>query len=180
MSIIIDIQFCKDAKNSFIPKEVAVLSLDCNHLAHWIVLPPYRATKLPLKIRNENKWLRQSLHGLDWDEGTVSRKALCENLQQITKNYDKVYVRGEEKKKFLDTIILNDVINLESNEDNPAFKELPWNDSYCMIHALRMANVGFNCALNNTHRLKKWLLEQPNDLAINEQFGDLEDIIGDI
>lgn len=176
MDLVIDIQCCRDAKNNIIPKEVAVISLQGNHLAHWIVLPPYSAKKLPLKIRDENKWLRQSLHGIDWEEGFVSKKILYENLRNITKNYDKVYIRGNEKKKLLENIILNEIINLEEDEDTPSFSKLPWDDSFCVMHATRMTHVAFQCAFNHATRLKKYLLTQRKEKE-NEQFGDIADFI---
>lgn len=179
MDLVIDIQCCKDAKSSFVAKEVAVVSIEGNHIAHWLVLPPYSAKKLPINIRAENKWLRQSLHGLDWEEGFITKTALHANLNQITKNFDKVYVRGKEKKRILEKIILNEIINLEEDTDNPSFDSLPWNDSFCLIHSTRMTHVAYNCALNYANRLRNWLREQPLDLTINknEQFTDIEDII---
>ena len=101
MDLVIDVQCCKDAKGEFVPKEVAVVSIDGQHIAHWLVLPPYSAKKLPLNIRWENKCLRQSHHGIDWDEGFVTRSSLYAHLQQLTKHFDKIYVRGKEKKKLL-------------------------------------------------------------------------------
>ena len=74
MNLIIDIQCCKDSKKGFIPKEVAAVSSEGNHIGHWIVLPPCLAQKLPFDIRAENKWLRQSLHGIDWKDGLITKK----------------------------------------------------------------------------------------------------------
>lgn len=177
MDLVIDIQFCKGAKNIFIPKEVAVVTLEADQISHWIVLPPHSAKRLSQNIREENKWLCQSFHGIDWDEGFISKTNLIHQLRKITKHFEKVFVRGKEKKKFLEQIILNEIVNLEEQEDAPSFDNLPWNDSFCMIHATRMTHVAFTCALNNATRLKKWLLLQPKDLGKDEQFTDIQSFI---
>ena len=175
MDLVIDIQCCKDAKNHVVPKEVALISLQGNHLAHWIVLPPYPARRLTVQTREENKWLRQSLHGIDWDEGFTSRKVVQDQLREITKNYDKVYVRGKEKKNLLENILLNGIINLEEDDENPAFGSLPWDDSFCIFHATRMTHVAFQCAYNHVVRLKKYLLDERK--KTDEQLGDITSFI---
>lgn len=54
MDIIVDIQFCKDCNDKSIPKEIAVISLEDNFIAHWLVLPPYSLKKLGDKSRQQN------------------------------------------------------------------------------------------------------------------------------
>lgn len=182
MDLVIDIQCCKDAKKNSLLKEIAVLTVEGDHVAHWIVLPPYSAKKLPSEVRRENQWLAKNYHGLDWDDGFVYKSALYRNLISITKNFGRVFVRGGEKKKLLENIISNEIINLEGDEDHPAFHDLKWIDSFCMYHSSKLNHISYRCAFNNAVRLRNWLREQPKDSTSlhDEQFRDFTDTLFDL
>ena len=83
MDIVVDIQCVKDFKNRAIPKEVAVLSLDQNFTGHWIVPPNSKITTLCQEVREENDWLSQNYHVLDWLDQGASAKVLFKNLEEI-------------------------------------------------------------------------------------------------
>lgn len=160
MDLVVDIQCVMNVNNTYIPKEVALLSLADAYIGHWIVAPPYSAKKLPISVKRTNKWLSRNKHGLEWEDGFITRPALVSHLREICKNVEKVYVRGAEKKKILENIILNEIINLEEDEEEkiPSFADLAWSNTYCILHASRPnASVAFSCALNNAVRLKNWL-----------------------
>lgn len=99
MDLVIDIQCCMSADNSHLMKEVAVLSLTNDYVGHWLITPPYTAKKLPIDIRKTNKWLSLHKHGIEWEDGYITKPAFINHLRQISKNFEKVYVRGREKKK---------------------------------------------------------------------------------
>lgn len=174
MEFVIDIQCLKDANDEVIPKEVAVLALDNEYIAHWIIAPPCNAHKLPEQARKQNIWLSRNHHCLDWNDGEIARKTLYKNLQEISKHACKVYVRGREKTNILKNAMSCEIINLEDNEKAPSFSNLPWQSQYCLFHALKQSYLTYACALNNASRLKVWLKtnkqENPSDFAF---FSDL-------
>lgn len=174
MDLVADIQCVMNANNVHVPKEVSVVSLSDEYIGHWIIAPPYTGKKLPNNVKTTNKWLFRNKHGLEWEDGYMTKPALVNHLREITKNFDKIYVRGAEKKKILESLVFNDVINLEEDQEEryPAFNELMWSSARCILHASRrQSSVTHSCALNRAVRLKNWLKStREND----EQLRNLE------
>lgn len=170
MDLIVDVQFCKDARNRNISKEVGVISLKENFLAHWIIAPPHSIGKLSTDIRQQNSWLHKNCHGIVWADGDVSQTRVKKNLQEILKNAEKIYVRGREKAVFLQELTANEIVNLEVDDDCPPFAKLTWVNTYCFYHATKSGYLSLNCALNNAAKLKFWL-----EKSKNEQFRDFAD-----
>ena len=164
--IIVDIQFCKDCNDKSIPKEIAVISLEDNFIAHWLVLPPYSLKKLDDKSRRQNNWLHKNHHGTTWAEEDVTQKRVRENLKDIFEYSGKLYVRGRDKVLFLQDFSTNEIINLEENDACPSFHDLIWTNTYCMYHAAKFSYLSLHCALNNAAKLKNHLK------SLNEQSGD--------
>lgn len=179
MDLVFDIQCVMNANNIHIPKEVAVVSMSDDYIGHWVVSPPYTGKKLPNIVKTTNKWLSRNKHGLEWEDGYITKPALINHLREITKNFDKIYVRGSEKKKILESIVFNEVINLEEEreENFPNFATLAWSSTCCIFHSSRRkATVSFSCALNKAIRLKNWLKTlREND----EQLRNIECALGD-
>ena len=65
MDIVVDIQCFKDSKNSVAPKEIAIVALNGDYTAHWIIAPTDRIESLPEDVRKQNNWLTQHHHSLD-------------------------------------------------------------------------------------------------------------------
>ena len=185
MDLVVDIQCCVNAENVHIPKEVAVLSLTNEYIGHWLVAPPYTEKKLPISVRNTNKWLSRYKHGLEWEDGYITKPVLINILRKISKTFDKVYVCGKEKKKILEKFIFNEIINIEEEEEAddvkyPAFKDLPHIETRCIIHAAKSeSSASFTCALNNAVCLKNWLRQRNLEKFIDEQLGGFESVIAD-
>lgn len=175
MDLVFDIQCVMNANNVHIPKEVAVVSMSDDYIGIWILGPPYTGKKLPINVKTTNKWLSRNKHGLEWEDGYITKPALTNHLREITKNFDKIFVRGAEKKKILENMVYNEVINLEEERDGesfPAFAELALSNTQCILHAARRkTSTYFTCALNRAVCLKNWIkAEREND----EQFRDFE------
>lgn len=166
MDVIIDIQFFKDNKGGHIPKEVALTAVGNEFSSHWIVSPPTRAIeKLSKNIKKQNEWLTQNHHGLDYFDGDVPIRVLTKSLRELCRSVRKIYVRGVEKVYFLKRITTREIINLEHNDECPPFENLPWADNYCFQHGAKPTHLRNFCALNNTIRLKLWLLEHKSDIG---------------
>lgn len=160
MDYVIDIQCCLDNKDKIVPKEVAILSLKGDHMAHYIIIPPYNANKLSDKARNQNNWLAKNKHGISWHDGFISKKSLVENLQELSRRAGCVYVRGREKSSILQELMSCVIINLEDDEKCPSFQNLPASNKYCIFHSLKFCPLKYTCALNNAARLKDWISQE--------------------
>lgn len=181
MDLIVDIQFCVDIRGKNIVKEIAIVALKNNYIAHWVISPPYSIQKLGSEVRRQNGWLQKNCHGISWTDGDVSQTRVKKNLSDILKNAEKIYVRGREKLTFLSDLTINEIINLEENEDCPSFEKLTWVDAYCLYHASKFSYLGYSCALNNAAKLKSWLEKtQKNDeqLGTGTTFGSTSESYG--
>lgn len=156
MDYVIDIQGFHDKDDCFVAKEVAVIALDEELIAHWIVLPTYVFTELPKLVRKKNNWVTQHHHGLEWFEGDVSLRQLHANLRDIARNAGKIYTRGSEKASYLQSITTREVQNLEDT-DCPSFNDLPRSRQLCLRHGL-LKRPTLYCALSNAAKLKDWIL----------------------
>ena len=156
MDLVIDIQCNKDHKNTISPKEVALVALKEDYIAHWIIVGSVPLKKLPGSVKRKNNWLTQNYHGLEFTDGDVTQKVLYKSLRSILKNAQKIYVRGEEKQKILNDLSMRETINLENVELCPSFEKLPWEEKYCICHAQKPSYTRYACAaLNNAYRLKR-------------------------
>ena len=167
-----DIQFCRDNKNGVIPKEVCIVSLKGNSIGHFLISPPYNANRLSEKIKKTNNYITKNIHSISWFDGYMSKKNLCDNLREISKQASKIFVRGQDKALFLESIMTCQIINLEKNSECPPFQNLPLTDYYCTFHSLKFCYLSYNCALNNAVKLKNWVTTQES--YIHEQQKSLE------
>jgi hypothetical protein len=157
MDLVIDIQSFKDNKNCVISKEVAVFALHQDFSGHWIVSPKCNSKFLRKDILRQNNWLTINHHGLEWYEGDAAAKKMWKTLQGICMKANKIYVRGEEKRKLLEKVTTRQIINLEKDNTCPPFEKLPWCEKYCIQHAIKPCYLRYSCAVNNAFRLKSWL-----------------------
>ena len=157
MDIVVDIQCFKNTQNKVVPKEIAIVALNDDFTAHWVVAPKNRISAFSRAMRRENNWLTENHHGLDFFEGDITEKALYRTLRDLTRKVRKIYVRGKQKWTILYEVTAREIINLETDKDCPPFHRLPWVNKYCLQHAIKSPYLAYTCALNNAHRLKNWL-----------------------
>lgn len=163
MDIVIDIQGFRDADEKFLPKEVAVVAIDAPIVDHWIMMPPHPFGELPEKVRRQNTWLTRNYHGIEWFDGETNPKYFTLHLREIIRHSRHIYVRGSEKAHYLRNLLSREIYNLEGI--SPAFKNLTSEGEcgqYCAHHGFRKI---FHCALHNAYKLKRWLLEQNNNVS---------------
>lgn len=156
MDYVIDIQGLYDRDDTFIAKEVAVLSIDKSYIGHWITAPTLNYLDLPSTVRNKNNWTTRFHHGLEWFEGDVPLRTLHANLREIARSAGIIYTRGREKAKYLQNVTAREIKNLEEVEC-PSFRNLPPSEHVCWNHGL-WKSPKFFCALNNAAKLKNWIV----------------------
>lgn len=160
MDIAIDIQGFRDLGEKFIPKEIAVVGIESTIIGHWIITPPCAFEELPESSKQENNWLSQYYHGIEWFDGEADLKRVVTQLREIARRTRHIYTRGAEKAVYLQHILSRNISNLEGI--SPTFKNLSdYESSGCPLHGFRLRNK-FHCALHNACKLKRWLVTREN------------------
>lgn len=155
---VVDVQFLKDARDEYSPKEIAIASVAGEYFAHWVIAPENDLTTLSEEARKKNAWLATHHHGIDYFEGESRLEQVSMTLRNLCKKFEKIYVRGNQKRDFLRKIVARDIVNLEEDASCPTLDSLPINDTRCLLHGYLLKDgKNFKCALNNACRIKDWL-----------------------
>lgn len=112
--VFIDLQGFKSNSNNFIAKEVAVVFINNNNNQHinFILKSPFDFKCLSAKKQKEANWLTKNYHHLTWHDGTVSYQSVCKFLKSNVM-YSTVYVKGEEKRVWLQKMLQKRIFNIE-------------------------------------------------------------------
>lgn len=171
---IIDIQAFHDKNGKYLPKEVAVLALDCNFLAHWIIKPPYPSSDLQKPFLITNSFLSCHHHGIEWFDGESHLEDVYKVLREVARSAVRIYVRGLEKQELMEHVLSRQVINLEEY-NCPSIKSLPRTDEHsCFYHAQRTEY--FSCALSYVYKLRYWILKSLEVVETNTSSRDVTDL----
>lgn len=163
--MLFDVQGFKDNNNRFIVKEIYVETKNLQF--HDIIKSPAIIEKsLDKKHRRESNWLIKNYHGISWKDGYITLNELRRTLYPIfNDNNMHVYVKGEEKIKWVKEIMENDGINCKNVEKEgfdvlPEEKEKCW---ACTKHKHIATTTKVHCALENVKLLKKWFMRHKNN-----------------
>lgn len=138
MDFVIDVLALRDAENYFLPKEVSVVCLQGDVSAHWIIKSPYSFDELPDDIRTTNDYLASRMYGIHWFDGDVTLRKMQIYLQNIARKASRIYVKGIETARYIQTIMSHSVINID-NYANVSFVSLQTKfkkENMCLVHAL--------------------------------------------
>lgn len=148
-TVFIDLQGFKSNSNEFIAKEVAVVFNNIQYI-NFIIKPPFDFKCLSTKRQREANWLTKNYHHLNWNDGTVSYQSVCEFVKANVM-CSKIYVKGEEKRRWLEKMLQKRVFNME-DIGCINFKQIGTKYSdylYCGYHHYGV------CALRNARLLAK-------------------------
>lgn len=174
MDAIVDIQALYGKHGDFLPKEVAVTTLQGDNIGHWVVEAPYGFGDLPKDIRGSNNQLTCYHHGIEWVDGDTPLWKVYVNLRAMCRYAIRIYTRGAQKAEVLQDLLGRDIINLE-NFEGPSFKKMPPYDTWCIYHGIAREDNA-TCALNNVGKLKRFLESQLVDTSnpiYSEPLGDV-------
>lgn len=147
--VFVDLQGFKSNSNHFIAKEVAVVFNSKEHI-NFIIKPPFDFQYLSPKKQKEANWLTNNYHHLKWSDGSVSYRSTVKFLRTNI-SHAKIYVKGEEKRKWLELMLKREIFNIE-NVGCINFNQLDMKCPeylFCIYH-----NYGV-CALRNARLLAK-------------------------
>ena len=136
---------------SFVPKEVAICSLENDQIAHFVLNPPVN-TYPDAKSQN---YLELYHHGINWDSGFVPYEYLQNILTDIIKYDDKVACKGLEKCRFIAKLLNKHIYDMDLM-GCPKLSTLKTPEVKCLFHN----GLYFHCSLQNIHVLKLWMLQQ--------------------
>lgn len=158
MNFIVDIQaFTYKDNYTLLPKEVAVLAVHKDYLAHWIVSPPVPYSTLRSVSKLSNTWLCDNHHGIDWIEEGISLHQLHSNLRRLARVASTITVYTKDVADYLQDIVGRSIISLEEDPETPAFCKLKPQDNFCIYHGVERAQI-YRCALNNVYRVREYIL----------------------
>lgn len=160
--LIFEVQSLRDEKNKYIPKELAVTSVQGYTIGHWFIKSPHIFDNLPYNLKVMNNFCTSEVHGIEWWEGDITLDQLKRHIFELTKIAKLIYTRGSENVKFLESLLCRHVINLE-NYHAPFYTLLRerFNDEkiVCSVHSCqkKTENLLEFCALNKVQLLKRWI-----------------------
>src|SRR6266576_2523087 len=158
---IIDFQGFKDLQNRFIMKELAIISCNMNKIVHCIIKPPYPFKVLFSERKKQIMRLKNNYHGLDWEDGFITKKAAMALFRETVKDGENLLIKGKERCKFIQHLFpTKTVIDLEDLECPPA-KRIPElsNAPQCFHYNHIQKNntwKEYTCSLNNVYKFKVW------------------------
>lgn len=170
MEYAIDIQCLRDRKGNLLPKEVGIASLDGNVIDHWIISPPSPFETLPEDIKITNDYVSSRLLGIQWFDGFMELNELYYNLQRVASKALRIYVRGKEACKFLQTVMSRTIVDVEEYT-NVGYTELQEKlkcKTLCQFHACLGDEYKNNyCALRRAFVLRDWIRSLVSDVPEN-------------
>lgn len=164
MEIIVDLQGFVGCNDEFIVKELAIASVKSANLGreigtYLLFKPPCRWNDLDVNSQQQNIILMEEVHGLSWGIGTLPYYRVEREIRDILREerVTKIYVLGDEKKKWLHKCIGSDpcpIINLESYG-------CPSIDLLKTLRRWQHFNIhqpilNYSCAFSNVGFIKKW------------------------
>ena len=159
--IIIDLQGFR-VSGMFIPKELATLSCDWK-TSHFIFEPPMPYKLLSSKDQRTTNFLTDYHHTLNWEIGYTSSSKINDIIHYLTRNYDKVYVRGLEKSNYVKQLVGNRIsVEAIDGYSQKIERQVP----LCPFHEKDLCI----CAVNNVYALKPYcdLKLTDEDMFVNK------------
>lgn len=136
-------------------------------LLHHIARAPFDRDFLSEEKLRESYWLTKHCHGLDWDRGDIPFHVLTDKLRACIANRPNVYVKGSEKKEFIQRHFVTDhtattVVDLGDlgcGSLTSTANLLSTNTLRCGHHK----SVRNRCAMANCLILRGWLFLTANN-----------------
>lgn len=162
MAVVVDFQAFKSRSNSFILKELAIVSCRDNTIVHYFIKPPQPYDYLCVDFQKRINYTTDNIHNIPWDYGHVEFKDALRVLNEFVRSASVVYVKGSERKTYLEKIIIWDIPVVDLDNFNcPKAYILP-------SALLQLCPFGghfktdWRCALKNAQKYKQWINQQKN------------------
>lgn len=152
---VIDLQGFNYGNDSYMWKEISIFDTSNEKYSHKMIKMPHQLSLFNEVIQTHMDWLRDYVHGLDWNSCYGDFLLYEELADFIKKRVDNevILVKGAEKKKWLETFLSNQIIDLH-DEGCPNLEELKsvFKSYHCNEHYFNT----LNCSLENVYFLYYW------------------------
>ena len=153
MSLVIDFEGFQVSSKQFFVKELAAYAVnDSTFRGRWLFKAPFCFDHLDKKSKITVLYTAYNIHHMDWTEGHLPYTDLPCILRMLFRSFKKIYVKGLQKKKFLERFGV-EIENLE-DENCPRFCQLPPVETRCPYWHIK----GFShCAVQKAEAYAKFL-----------------------
>ncbi|KAK3920706.1 Lipoyl synthase, mitochondrial [Frankliniella fusca] len=152
-----DMQVLRGADDDYVIKEFSLYSSQFDgSRGTTIFKPPYAETILSPEQRKRNSYITRHIHGLKWNSGTVPYEHLGDMIQELLRDYNRIYVKGVEKLRLLLRYAPPGVLVYNIERDGcPRLKTLP--KLFVSFHGSdHSVFPTHNCAELNAKRMGLW------------------------
>lgn len=157
MRFFVDMQGFNSGRE-FIIKELGIVSEKENSRPlHYLFEPPSKFEELSSKTRAGNHWVTRNMHHLPWSVGDMPYNKLEETLSSALKNCV-AFVKGSEKRQFLNDRVTCTVFDLSECEECPSLSKLRSSDVPYIRCPLNHDSM--YCAYQTCQILKYWYCSQ--------------------
>lgn len=106
MILICDLQFFRDNDRSVIVKSFSCTNLYNNDIVnHFVFKPPFDFCELSLTRRAEAQHVSTHYHRINWNEGFIPYNEMATVVRSCLAEAKEVIVKGEEKAKYINTLM---------------------------------------------------------------------------
>ena len=103
---IVDCQGFTTSLHSFVFKEVVILPVKIGTdptVFHF--KSPHAWNDLSNNFQVSNHWIARNFHGISWESGKIPYELLREKMEEALRDADKIYVKGLEKKRWIEKLL---------------------------------------------------------------------------
>lgn len=152
MYAVVDFEGFQLKPGCFVIKEFAFWGINDDKFGHWMFEPPVPWKKLTNCQKKTCSWLTRNLHNISWDFGDIPYMKFQSILCSLVQSYSTIFVKGLEKKCFLQKLTRQSFYNLEDIQC-PNFKDLHSHNISCFYHDRHSSH----CALMKAAAFKKYI-----------------------
>lgn len=152
---IIDVQGFNYGSDRYMWKEIAIFNMVTETCKHKFLKMPHQLELFNHTVQKHMNWLFRNLHGLEWDssgDDFLSYDELSDFIKSEVKN-DVILVKGLEKKRWLETFLGNQIIDLYEIQC-PNLDKLK--DVFKSYHCNQHIYNNLNCSMENVYLLFNW------------------------
>ncbi|CAH0395440.1 unnamed protein product [Bemisia tabaci] len=151
MPYILDIQGYRGARNTYVIKEIGVVSTDGTTIEHYV----FKTSVNKRYYTGDNAWIIKNYHQLDWSDGETDLRELEGIMERLLKKEKVIYMKGIHKQRWIRPYIHRNDYSIKNLSETPQLKDL-WN----YPSAQRCSYEYPHCALENAFKLYNWLMEK--------------------
>lgn len=154
MEYIVDFQGFKQPHDKFVVKEFSAITVQEDFQYFALFKPPCQLESLPEQYQRINHWMIRNFHGLPWESGDVPYNDFKPYINHILKSAKHIYVKGLDKKKWLEHILEKPTIIINMQDIQcPSLKKFKTSEQ---LHP-HQGMQDYNCAYENVLHLRTWL-----------------------